>query len=124
MIRNRDLHFQDPATIKSFQEERMKETLRYVAEHSAFYKRMFEEHKIDISQINTLEDLQSLPTTSKQDLQLYNNDFLCADPVDIIDYVTTSGTLGNPVTFALTENDLLIVWTFPYLSVWAVAEEP
>lgn len=106
MIRNRDLHFQDPATIKSFQEERMKETLRYVAEHSAFYKRMFEEHKIDISQINTLEDLQSLPTTSKQDLQLYNNDFLCADPVDIIDYVTTSGTLGNPVTFALTENDL------------------
>lgn len=106
MIRNRDLHFQDPATIKSFQEERMKETLRYVAEHSAFYKRMFEERNIDISQINTLEDLQSLPTTSKQDLQLYNNDFLCSDPVDIIDYVTTSGTLGNPVTFALTENDL------------------
>ena len=50
--------------------------------------------------------MQLLPTTTKQDLQLHNSDFLCADPVDIIDYVTTSGTLGNPVTFALTENDL------------------
>lgn len=106
MIKNRDIHYQKPEAIKLFQEQRMKETLLYVSEHSAYYKRIFKEHNIDISQINTLEDLQSLPTTSKQDLQLYNNDFLCADPVDIIDYVTTSGTLGNPVTFALTEKDL------------------
>ncbi len=28
------------------------------------------------------------------------------DRVDVVDYVTTSGTLGEPVTFALTENDL------------------
>ena len=106
MIKNRDLHYQDPAVIKRFQEQRMKETLLYVAEHSAFYKRMFEKYNIDISRIETLEDLQTIPTTTKQDLQLYNNDFLCAAPADIIDYVTTSGTLGNPVTFALTENDL------------------
>ena len=106
MIKNRDLHYLDPAVIKRFQEQRMKETLLYVAEHSAFYKRMFEKYNIDISRIETLEDLQTIPTTTKQDLQLYNNDFLCAAPADIIDYVTTSGTLGNPVTFALTENDL------------------
>lgn len=84
----------------------MRETLRYVSEHSAFYKRLFEEHNVDIAKINTLEDLQQLPTTSKQDLQLHNSDFLCAKPTEVIDYVTTSGTLGNPVTFALTENDL------------------
>ena len=84
----------------------MRETLRYVSEHSAFYKRLFEENNVDIAKINTLEDLQQLPTTTKQDLQLHNRDFLCAKPTDVIDYVTTSGTLGNPVTFALTENDL------------------
>ena len=84
----------------------MRETLLYVSEHSAFYKRLFKEHNVDISKINTLEDLQQLPTTSKQDLQLHNSDFLCAEPTEVIDYVTTSGTLGNPVTFALTENDL------------------
>lgn len=84
----------------------MRETLHYVSEHSAFYKRLFEQHNVDIAKINTLEDLQQLPTTTKQDLQLHNSDFLCAKPTEVIDYVTTSGTLGNPVTFALTENDL------------------
>lgn len=106
MIKDRNLHYQEPAVIKAFQEARLKETLNYLAEHSAFYKRMFEEHNIDISKINTLEDLTSIPTTSKQDLQSYNQDFICVDSVDIIDYVTTSGTLGEPVTFALTEGDL------------------
>ena len=106
MIKNRDLHYQTPSAIKEFQEQRLKETLEYVAEHSAFYKRMFAEHNIDITKIKTLEDLESLPTTSKQDLQLHNTDFMCVSPSEIIDYVTTSGTLGNPVTFALTENDL------------------
>ena len=106
MIKDRNLHYQEPAVIKAFQEARLKETLNYLAEHSAFYKRMFEEHNIDISKINTLEDLTSIPTTSKQDLQEHNNDFICVDPINIIDYVTTSGTLGEPVTFALTEGDL------------------
>ena len=106
MIKDRNLHYQEPAVIKAFQEARLKETLNYLAEHSAFYKRMFEEHNIDISKINTLEDLTSIPTTSKQDLQEHNDDFICVDPINIIDYVTTSGTLGEPVTFALTEGDL------------------
>lgn len=106
MIKDRNLHYQEPAVIKAFQEARLKETLNYLAEHSTFYKRMFEEHNIDISKINTLEDLTSIPTTSKQDLQEHNNDFICVDPINIIDYVTTSGTLGEPVTFALTEGDL------------------
>ena len=106
MIKDRNLHYQEPAVIKAFQEARLKETLNYIAEHSAFYKRMFKEHNIDISKINTLEDLTTIPTTTKQDLQSYNQDFICVDPVNVIDYVTTSGTLGEPVTFALTEGDL------------------
>ena len=106
MIRNRELHYQDPAAIKAFQEERMRETLEYVAQHSPFYKKLFEKHVIDITSIKTIEDLQAIPTTTKQDLQAYNTEFLCVEPVDVVDYVTTSGTLGEPVTFALTENDL------------------
>lgn len=106
MIKDRDLHYRELSDIKAFQEARLKETLNYVAEHSPFYKKMFADNNIDIKKINNLEDLPSLPTTTKQDLQMYNSDFLCVDAVDVIDYVTTSGTLGEPVTFALTENDL------------------
>lgn len=106
MIKDINLHYQDASVIKRFQEERLKETLAYLAQHSTYYKRMFAEHNIDIEAINTLEDLCKIPTTSKQDLQKCNQDFLCVSPTDVIDYVTTSGTLGEPVTFALTENDL------------------
>ena len=106
MIKDINLHYRTAQEIKRFQEERLKETLDFVARHSKFYKKLFAENKIDVSKITTLEDLQSIPTTSKQDLQLYNKDFLCVEPSSVIDYVTTSGTLGDPVTFALTENDL------------------
>jgi phenylacetate-CoA ligase len=53
-----------------------------------------------------LEDLTQIPTTTKDQLQQYNDDFLCVPKNKIIDYVTSSGTLGDPVTFALTDNDL------------------
>lgn len=106
MIKDINLHYKTQSEIKLFQEARLKETLNYIAEHSTFYKKLFAKNNIDICSINTLEDLTKIPTTSKQDLQLYNNDFLCVNPSSIIDYVTTSGTLGEPVTFALTEGDL------------------
>ena len=106
MIKNRELHYSTSSEIKLFQEERLKETLRYLAEHSPFYKRMFDDNNINIDDIKTIEDLTKIPTTSKNDLQSNNADFICVDSVDIIDYVTTSGTLGEPVTFALTDSDL------------------
>lgn len=92
--------------IKLFQESKLKEMLQYVSENSPFYKRMFKENGIEISEINGLEELQKIPVTTKDQLQKYNDDFLCVPKIDIIDYVTTSGTLGDPVTFALTDSDL------------------
>ena len=92
--------------IKSFQEAKLKDTLRYLSEYSPFYQRLFEEHSITVSDIKTLEDLTKIPTTNKDDLQRYNDDFICVPKQKIIDYSTTSGTLGQPVTFALTDKDL------------------
>lgn len=106
MKKNPNIQFQSPAEIKTFQEERLAEQLAYLQQNSAFYRRIFAEHHIDISQIQTIEDLCYLPVTTKTDLQLHNEEFVCVSKDKIIDYVTTSGTLGNPVTFALTDYDL------------------
>lgn len=92
--------------IKAFQEAKLQELLPYLKEHSTYYQRMFAGQNIDIEQIKTLEDLAKIPVTTKDDLQKYNDDFLCVPKNKIIDYVTTSGTLGDPVTFALTDKDL------------------
>jgi len=92
--------------IKELQEKLLRVQLTYLDNNSLFYSRMFEENNIDINRIQILEDLQSIPVTSKDDLQKYNKDFYCVEKKDIIDYITTSGTLGDPVTFILTDKDL------------------
>ena len=92
--------------IKVFQEKQLKELLVYLNLRSTYYKRVFKNHNIDLNSIQTLEDLVKIPTTTKDQLQANNDDFLCVPKTEIIDYVTTSGTLGDPVIFALTDKDL------------------
>ena len=92
--------------VKAFQEVKLKDALEYLSTNSPFYKRHFETHQILVSEIQTLEDLINIPVTTKDDLQQFNDDFICVPKSRIIDYVTTSGTLGDPVTFALTDADL------------------
>lgn len=106
MEKNPNIQFRSPAEIKLYQEARLAETLTYLQAHSRFYQSMFSEHGIDIRQIKRIEDLQAIPVTTKTDLQLHNDDFICVSRDEIIDYVTTSGTLGDPVTFVLTSDDL------------------
>ena len=101
-----DIEFQSIDEIKIFQEDLLHKALRYLKEHSPYYQRMFSTYEIDIEKIVNLEDLIKIPFTEKKDLQLFNEDFLCCPKNKIIDYITTSGTLGDPVTFACTDSDL------------------
>lgn len=92
--------------IKKFQEQKLQELLAYLETNSPFYQRLFKENNINISDIQILEDLQKIPTTTKNNIQQHNDDFFCVTPDKIVDYSTTSGTLGDPVTFGLSDNDL------------------
>lgn len=92
--------------IKLQQEQKLQQLLAYINEHSPFYRELLNSSGIDISAIKTLEDLTFLPVTHKEDLQKSNDDFLCVPKHQIIEYASTSGTLGSPVTIALTNNDL------------------
>lgn len=101
-----DIEFQPMETIRKFQDERLVEALDYLNTKSPFYQKLFKENRINISNIKTVKDLQNIPFTEKKDLQMYNYDFLCIPKEKIVDYITTSGTLGDPVTFACSEHDL------------------
>ncbi|MDP1745998.1 MAG: AMP-binding protein [Bacteroidota bacterium] len=101
-----DLHTYSATEINTFQEKELQKLLLYLNENSPFYKKLFSANNIDIANIQTIGDLHKIPFTTKEDLQQYNSDFICTDPVNIIDYVTTSGTMGEPVTIALTDKDL------------------
>ncbi len=103
---NQDIEFCTADEIKAFQNEKLKVALSYLSEHSPFYQRMFKENDVNIADIQTVDDLVNIPFTEKKDLQLHNQDFLCVPADKIIDYITTSGTLGDPVTFGCTDSDL------------------
>lgn len=92
--------------ITQFQEQLLQKQLQYVYQHSVFYRNWFDRQGISIDEIKTINDLQKLEVVTKNDLQEYNDDFFCVDFSEFRDIATTSGTLGDPVTFGLTSNDL------------------
>lgn len=98
--------FQSAEEIKAMQEQKLQETIAYLNEHSPFYKEFFSKARFNSKGIKTIEDLSVIPVTIKEDLQQRNEDFLCVPRNKIIEYSSTSGTLGHPVSIMLTENDL------------------
>ncbi|MBK6633056.1 MAG: AMP-binding protein [Chitinophagaceae bacterium] len=98
--------FQSIEEIKAMQEIKLQETIAYLNTYSPFYRDFFSKARFNPSGIKTMEDLGVIPVTIKEDLQQRNEDFLCVPRNKIIEYSSTSGTLGNPVSIMLTENDL------------------
>jgi phenylacetate-CoA ligase len=101
-----ELIFADITEVLNHQQNQLIQEVEYVNSHSTFYKKLFAENNIHPKKIKTIADFKQIPFTTKEDIQKHNDDFFCVTRDKIIDYVTTSGTLGEPVTIALTENDL------------------
>lgn len=101
-----EIELQSPEIILKFQETQLQKLIAYLVNFSPYYKNLFRKEKIDPAKIQSLSDLLLIPLTDKEHLQLYNNDFICVGRNKIIDYITTSGTLGDPVTFAMSDKDL------------------
>ena len=101
---NKELSFRKRDEISKYQSERLVEQLEYVKRNSPFYREHLADH--NLSEISSISDLHKLPVTTKEHLQQQNMDFLCVERERIIDYITTSGTTGDPITFAVTEKDL------------------
>lgn len=104
--------------------EQLSVLLTYLQQHSPFYQRMFAAHAIKPGAVRSFGQLALLPTTSKEDLQRYNMDFLCVPHSAVREYMATSGTLGSPVTIALTENDLQRLAYNEYLSFGCLETGP
>jgi phenylacetate-CoA ligase len=93
-------------TTKTSQIEKFQQLIQYVSQHSAYYQQVFANHHIDINSIQKPSDLEALPFTTKDDLARQNDDFLCVPKSSITDFVTTSGTMSDPVAFYLTDADV------------------
>lgn len=57
------------------QEKGLQKLITYLHRQSPFYKELFAVQNINAAEIKTLDDLNKIPTTAKEDLQLRNDDF-------------------------------------------------
>lgn len=81
------------------------QTLTYVLENSNFYKKSLSGIKY-INEELSFHEWRNIPFTCKDDIAKNNLDFLSVPMNEIADFVTTSGTMGDPVTIYLSRSDL------------------
>lgn len=100
------LAFEPLNSQEEFQLHALNELKQYLLMHSKFYQQQWALNDCVKSTISCLKDLENFPITTKQDIQVYDQDFYCIAAQDIREFNTTSGTLGQPITIPLSESDL------------------
>jgi phenylacetate-CoA ligase len=97
--------------IRKLQLQLLKEKVKFCYENTEFYRNKFKSAGISPSDIKTLEDTQKIPFTVKDDLRdNYPFGMVAVQFDDIVEIHASSGTTGNPVVGAYTQNDM-DVWT-------------
>ncbi|MDZ7702284.1 MAG: hypothetical protein U5J98_09625 [Halobacteriales archaeon] len=95
-------------------ERRLPDQVEYLAEHSAFYGRRFEEWGVEPGDVRSLADLRELPFTTKDDERAAQDDappdrplgeHQAAPTAALNRVISSSGTTGRPTYFGLTERD-------------------
>ncbi|HNX08928.1 MAG TPA: phenylacetate--CoA ligase [Methanothrix sp.] len=93
--------------LHALQEDRLKSVVRYVYDHSAFYRRKFDEAGVKPEDIKTLADVVKLPFTRKSDLRdNYPTGMFSAHKSQVVRYHVSSGTTGKPTVVGYTKGDI------------------
>lgn len=111
MIWNETMECMSRSEMHKLQSERLRQTIERVYHNTPFYRRKMQELDITPADIKSMDDIDKLPFTTKQDLRDNYPYGLFATPMsEIIRLHASSGTTGNPTVVGYTRNDL---------SVWA-----
>jgi len=93
--------------LEALQLKRLKDVLERVYASVPFYRQSFDKAGIRPSDIDSLQDLQRLPFTTKQDMRDSYPYGLFAAPMDeIVRIHASSGTTGKPTVVGYTKKDI------------------
>ncbi len=95
--------------LEALQLKRLQNVLERVYAKVPFYKASFTAAGISPADIKSLDDLQRLPFTTKQDMRdSYPYDLFAAPMEEIVRIHASSGTTGKPTVVGYTQNDISI----------------
>jgi len=93
--------------LKVYQLKKLREQVKNCYANSVFYKKKFDRVGLKPENISSLDDLQKIPFTVKNDLRdNYPFGMVAAKSDEIVEIHASSGTTGNPIIGAYTKNDI------------------
>ncbi len=93
--------------IRETQLANLKDTLKHCYYSNEFYKKRIDEAGLNPDKIKSLDEIEKLPFTSKDDLRDNYPFGLFCEPIDkIVRVHSSSGTTGNPTVVGYTKEDL------------------
>lgn len=102
----KDIETMGREQLQELQLKRLKETVK-LAVNSPFYKEVFEKNGLTPDSIQTLDDLQEIPFTTKNDLRTHYPFGMAAIPIQkCVRIHSSSGTTGNPTVVLHSARDL------------------
>ncbi|BDZ71902.1 phenylacetate--CoA ligase family protein [Methanobacterium petrolearium] len=109
MIWNEEIECMPPDEMKKLQLKRLKDTVKRAYENVPYYQKRFDEEGIKPEDIKTLNDIQKLPLTTKDDLRAaYPFGMFAVPRREIVEVHTSSGTTGKPTVSGYTREDINI----------------
>jgi len=102
----KDIETLDREQLTQLQSKRLHETILRAAK-TPYYKKLFEQLKIQPEKIVSLKDLQNIPPTTKEDLRSgFPYGFLATPLEEVIRLHSSSGTTGVPTVIYHTASDI------------------
>ena len=92
--------------LNELQLQRLRKTIQ-IASNSPYYKKVFTKNGITAATIQSLEDIEKIPFTTKADMRAnYPFGLVAGDMKDAVRIHSSSGTTGNPTVIVHSQHDL------------------
>jgi phenylacetate-CoA ligase len=103
----RKAQFMKPRALKTIQLRKLRKIIRYAYENVPLFKKRLSEARVKPESIKTVEDIQKIPFTVKNDLRdNYPLGILAVPQTRLYSLHASSGTTGKPIIMAYTRRDL------------------
>ncbi len=138
----------DKVLFDTYRDYKFVKTVNYAYNNSRFYKRLYDENNVDLSQIKSIKDIIKLPFTTPNDLAISSQtdeficldkkeqdkvvgvnkcqyDFLCTSQAKVERAITfaTSGTVGPKKRIFFSQNDIDIMTDFMAVGMNTVMDD-
>ena len=109
MIWNEKMECMGREDLKEIQGERMRDITCYVYNHNDAYRKKLAAHQVSPCGLKGIDDIQTLPFTTKDDMRdNYPFGLFSRPRKDIREIHVSSGTTGNPTVVGYTDEDIAL----------------